>query len=148
MLHSNYSTLVFFVDTSVRAIKGIYEEDTSTKKQPRELFKTRDKSVKVGDYVIVPTDGRHNMALVQVTDVDVRLDLTSTEKARWIIDTVSTDKYEKIKSWEDKAIEAFQNNEAKKKCEQIREEMKGYFEGIEPLRLEDGEPKPEQPVKE
>lgn len=136
MLHSNYSTLVFFVDTSVRAIKAIYEEDTITKKATRELFKTHDKTIKAGDYVVVPTDGRHDMAIVKVVEVDARLDMTSGDKVRWIIDKLSTDKYEKIKAWEDKAIEAFQNNEASKKRELIRKEMEGCFEGIEPLKLE------------
>jgi len=137
MTITNYSTAVFFIDERVRAIKAIYEKDTERTQAPREIFKTLDQNLKKGDYIIVPTDSRHNMSVLEVVEVDVRLDLLSTANVKWVIGKINLDDYKKITAWEDGAIAKMQNAEAAKKRKELAATMGEYFEGIEPLKLED-----------
>lgn len=132
----NYTTAVFLINDNVRAIKAIYEADTTNRLADRETLKTIDPSIKVGDFIIAPTDGRHNMSVLKVVEVDVRIDIESSAKIRWVVDKIDRTSFEKISSWEETAIQKMQNAEALKKRKELKATMAEYFEDIQPLALE------------
>ncbi len=93
----NYSRAIFLINEDVRLIKVSYETDENGKPvgNSRNVeglydFKTFDRSIEVGDYVIVPTNTRHGMTVVRVEEVDCECDIESSLELKWILGTVST----------------------------------------------------------
>lgn len=119
----NYSTAVMLINPNIRAIKTIYEPDTTSKKQQRYIFKTLDHSIEKGDFVVIPTDTRHNMTVVQVDEVDVDIDFEDTMPIKWVISKVSIEENERILFEEGKWIEALKESEKKRKRDEIRKNM-------------------------
>lgn len=113
----NYSTAVFLINDAARAIYATYEAETSAKK---ELFKTFDKTIKVDDLIIVPTDTRHKMTVCKVVEVDVDFDLETAQTVKWVIDKVSLAAFHKTLDQENVAIEAIKSAELRKKREELR----------------------------
>ncbi len=102
----NYSTAVMLINPNIRAIKTIYEPETERGcAQTRYIFKTLDPSIKEGDYVVVPTDTRHEMTVVLVVEVDAEVDFESAIEIKWVINRVSTEESENVLSEEKKWIE-------------------------------------------
>ena len=114
----NYSTAVFLINNAARAVKAIYEADD--KSSPRTLFKTFDKSIKVGDLIIVPTSTRHKMTVSKIVEVDVDFDLETTENVQWVIGKVDSAEFQKTLDQEAVAIEAIKSAELRKKREALR----------------------------
>lgn len=114
------SRKIFLTDKEPRCVLAAYEnyDDAPTKE-----FKTYDQSLQPGDYVIVPTDSRHNMTVIKVIEVGVEADLESTAPMDWIIGTVNTAEHETIKAREDEFLSII-NAEAKRRK---KEEMKETF---------------------
>lgn len=119
----NYSTAVMLINSNIRAIKTIYEPDTDKQKQSRYLFKTLDKDIKVGDFVVVPTDTRHNMTVVEVVEVDADVDFESGVEIKWIMSRVDMEKISNVLAEETKWIEALKASEKRKKREEIKKNM-------------------------
>lgn len=116
----NYSTAVFLINDSARAIYATYECDANAK---RELFKTFDKSIVVDDLIIVPTDTRHKMTVCKVVEVDVDFDMETSHQVKWIIDKVSLAAFHKTLAQEEVAIEAIKSAELRKKREELRKSL-------------------------
>jgi hypothetical protein len=114
----NYSTAVFLINDAVRCIAVTYEEG---EKATRTLFKTLDPSIKVGEFVIVPTDTRHKMTVVKVAEVDLDPDLDSPVPMNWIIGVVERADYESLLKMEADAIETIKSAEKRKKRDEMRE---------------------------
>jgi hypothetical protein len=129
----NYSTTVFLTHAeSVRAIRVSYTKDTETSKTTRYTFKTFDKSIKVGDYVAVPTSGannRHAMTVCKVEEVDVRIELESSVQLGWIVAKFDTEDYEATLKWEEQNNIKIQNAQALKKQKQLAEDLKEAING-------------------
>lgn len=121
MEHNNLSTLIFLVNEDVRAIAVTYEEidlskDTTKMKYNPEylskgrlpsgavIFKTMDPKIKMNDFVIVPTNTRHGMTVCKVVAVDVEIDFQSAEECHWIVGTVDTNEFERLRQQEDEMI--------------------------------------------
>jgi len=121
----NYSTAILLINPACRAIKAIYEPDPQNDLSPRakrQLFKTFDPSIKVGDIAMVPSTTRHMVTTVKVTDVDVEWDVHSCEEVKWVIGVIDQAEYISLKSQEEAAInqikeseKTFERNELKKK---------------------------------
>ena len=127
----NYSTAIFLIDPSVRAIAVTYEKidmDQDTTKQMKyqsaylsggnlpkgaTIFKTLDQDIEVGHFVIVPTDTRHGMTVCKVVAVDV------SSECHWIVGTVHTFDFESIRQQEEAAIMQIKKKEVAKRREEL-----------------------------
>lgn len=108
----NYSTAVFLINKHVRCILATYEADEKAK---RTQFKTLDDAIKIGDFVIVPTDTRHKMTVCKVVDVDVDVDFDSQEQMQWVIGIVDLADHSQVLSQEAKAIQTIKSAELREK---------------------------------
>lgn len=143
----NESTAVFLIRDDVRAIEATYEPEESPK-----LFKTFDPNIKVDDFVIVPTDTRHKMTVCQVTDVDLDIDVETTQTVKWIIGTISPEDFEKLKEAEAEAISLIKHAQKRKRRAELRdalldEKARRELEGLTdlPLKISNGEAVPPPP---
>lgn len=113
----NYSTAVFLINANVRAVLCTYEAEDHAKKT---MFKTLDKSVRVGDLVVVPTDTRHKMTVCKVTDVDVDVDFDCATPVNWVVTKVDRAAHETTLSQEAEAIATIKSAETRKKRDELR----------------------------
>lgn len=141
----NHSTAVFLINDQVRAISCMYEDPEICKNALRYVFKSLDPNIKVGDFVIVPTDTRWKMTVVRVMEVDVEPDLESNIQFQWIIGIVSCADYDLIKMKEESAIEMIKRAEKRQKREELRKALALDAEAIAALpishvaQIEEGE---------
>lgn len=133
----NYSTAVMLINTNIRAVKVTYEPDTDKAKQNRVIYKTLDQSISKGDFVVVPTDTRHNLTVVQVDEVDVEVDFESSVEVKWIVSKVATEDSARILKEETKWIEALKASEKRRKREEIKKNMLDMYndDGIEKMPI-------------
>ena len=93
----NYSTSIFLINDNVRAIACIY--DPAEERGPgrkRKIFKTFDKAIEVGDFVVVPTDTRLRMTIARVMEVDVIPEIETSIEMHWIVARVDRKAYEGV----------------------------------------------------
>lgn len=114
----NYSTAVFLINDNVRAVSGTYEAGDNA---ARTMFKTFDPSVKVGDFVLVPTNTRHNMTVVKIMEVDIEFDIETSTKVEWVIGRIDLTAYDKMLAQEQVAIVTIQSAEKNRKRKALRE---------------------------
>lgn len=125
------SKIVFLINDDVRAIMACYEPDGV-----KTLFKTFDPSIEKDDLVVVETSTRHGMTVVQVTDVDVEVNLESGESVPWIVNKVDTAYFEELQTQEKEAISAVHSAERARKKRELKEAMFADMEGkVETLKL-------------
>jgi hypothetical protein len=101
---SNYSLLVFLINDKVRAVECCYDPDQE-KAGKKTVFKTMNEDIKVGDFVVVPTDTRYGYTVVKVVNVDIEPDLDSSAQMNWIIDPVGLAHHEQLLKDEKEAID-------------------------------------------
>lgn len=106
----NYTTAVFLINKDLRALTAIYEEGGK-----KEMFKTLDATIKVGDLCVVPSDTRHKITTVKIVDADVSVDFDAPEKVRWIIAKVDMTAFDAVLQQEDQAVEAIKAAEFRKR---------------------------------
>lgn len=136
----NYSTSIFLINKDVRAIAVSYDkidmdaDTTKMKFQPAylsgggvpkgaEIYKTMDQSIKINDFVVVPTNTRHGMTVCKVVAIDVEIDFESDEDCHWIVDNVSMENFEKTRQAEDQAIQAMKAAQVNKKRNELSDTM-------------------------
>lgn len=118
----NYSTAVFLINKAVRAVKVSYDRDATNPEKfagTLTMFKTFDPDVKVGDFVVVPTDTRWNMTVCRVEQVDVEVDLESSTTASWLVGVVDRGAYVEVLAQEDAAIIAIKSAEKRRRQEEL-----------------------------
>lgn len=125
---TNYSTLIFLINPKTRALKAVYEPDSDGKSDPdtkskREIFKTFDPSIVVGDYLVVPSDTRLKFTTVRVVEVDVQVELDTTANVRWVVGKIDTAPFDELKRGEDQAINRVKSAKANAAREQLRKEL-------------------------
>lgn len=124
----NYSSAILLADPSVRAVKGCYDPEAPSSSKRNYIFKTLDKSLKVGDLVVVPTETRHGFTVFKLEQVDVLIDPSSDVELKWVVGRVDLDAYRHTMAEEDRVIQRLRAAEHRK----LREEMrKALFEGHE-----------------
>lgn len=130
----NYSTSVFLINDTLRAVQGSYEADEPAKGYvaPRETFKTWDKTLEVGDLVVVPTTTRHNFTVIKITAVDTDVDFDSKVEVRWIVGRVDIGQHQKNVAQEAEAIDRIKSAEKRKKRDDLRKNL--YADHIESLK--------------
>lgn len=122
----NNTTAVFLINDKVRAVYGTYEAGDNAGKT---LFKTFDQDLKVGNFAIVPTNTRHNMTVVKITDTDVEFDIDTQVKMEWVIGRIDLTVYEQTLAQENTAIQMIQSAEKRKKCEELKKAIFADQEG-------------------
>lgn len=113
----NYSTAILLTDDNVRAITATYEEHSGAAKT---MFKTLDASIKVGDYIVVPTTTRHKMTVVKVAEVDVEIDYDDPTIVEWVVDKVDKATYDAVVAQEQAKMGTIKQIVANKKREQLK----------------------------
>ena len=93
----NYTTAIFLINKNVRAVLCNYEPNAPDK---TIMFKTLDKTIREGDFVLVPTSTRHNMTVSKVVETDVDVDFDSGATVGWIISKIDRSAYEVVLSQE------------------------------------------------
>lgn len=119
----NYSTAILVMNTDARCVKVIYELDTEHTKQSREMFKTFDKSLKVDDFVVVPTGTRFNLTVCKIVAVDVDDWMDTSKELGWVVGRVDMADANKVKSWEAAAIEGLKDAEKRKRRRELQASM-------------------------
>lgn len=137
----NYSTAVFLINKHVRAILATYEAE---EKAVRTMFKTLDDTIRVGDFVIVPTDTRHKMTVCKVVECDVDVDFDSSVPVAWVIGKVDRAAHERTLAEEAQAVQAIKSAETQRKRDELRKSLMGaHVETIKALPIyANGEPTP------
>jgi len=113
----NYSIAVLLINPRVRLVHGIYEADE--KNAPRTLFKTLDPSIKVDDYVIVPSSTRHKMTVNKIVAVDLDFDPDTTVDIKWVLGTIDRTQYEATVAMEADAVAMIKSAELREKREKL-----------------------------
>ena len=120
----NHSMDVFLISTQVRAVDVTYEADPpGGGKAKTYTYKTFNQLIQVDDYVVVPTDTRHNMTVCKVVKVDVDPDFDSDYEMKWIIGVVFTADFDSIKEQEAEAISKIKSAEKHRKREELRKAL-------------------------
>lgn len=123
--------IVFLINDTVRAIKGVYETNGNA-----ETFKTFDDSIRVDDLVVVQSSTRHNMTVVKVTEVDVDVNFDATNPLLWVVQKIDKPAFETVIRQEAEAVAAVQAAELRRKKAALRETMfKDHEESIARLAL-------------
>ena len=112
----NYTTAIFLINKNVRAVLCNYEPNAPDK---TIMFKTLDKTIREGDFVLVPTSTRHNMTVSKVVETDVDVDFDSGATVGWIISKIDRSAYEVVLSQEGDAITVIKSAEKTKKRNEL-----------------------------
>lgn len=115
----NYSTAILVMNPEARCVKVIYEPDTDHTKQTRELFKTFDKSLKVDDFVVVPTSTRFNLTVCKIVAVDVDDWMDTSKELGWVVGRVDMADANKVKEAEAKGVEGLKDAEKRKRRREL-----------------------------
>ena len=139
MAITNYSTAVFLINKNVRAVLGIYEAREELGRPPvkRTMFKTLDDTIKVGCYVLVPTNTRHRMSVNLIVETDVEVDLESSESMAWVIGVVDRSEYERVTKMEEGAIAQIKSAEKRRKQDELRAALLKDNEFLKALPIAD-----------
>lgn len=102
----NYSAAVFLINDDVRALYVIYNPDPTgpDQKERRYLVKTLDPSIKVDDYVVIPSTVGHKLTVAKVTGVDAEVDFDSTTVIPWIVQRINLDQFNTTIQLEEEAV--------------------------------------------
>lgn len=129
----NYSTAVMLINEEIRAIACSYEPDltnpdgTVRHQTTRKVYKTLDKTIKVGDFVVVGTTTRHNMTINKVEEVDVDVDFENGTQVFWAIAKVDTETVKAIKAKEGEWVAELKKVERKHQKEKLKEKVLGAY---------------------
>jgi len=88
-----------------------------------EEFKTFDRAIQVDDYIVIPTNRRHHMTIVQVKEVDFEPDLESDLEVMWVIAKVDKTQYETTLESEKGFVQAARSAQRKRKRDQLAEDL-------------------------
>lgn len=119
---TNYSTILFAFNKKLRAVKVKYAPNETAS----YTYKTLDQSIKVDDYVVIPTDSRHKMTVGQVCEVDVLMDIESDIEYKWIIDRVDKEAHDTVLKGEEEIVVEIKQSEANARLKQIQENMVAF----------------------
>lgn len=112
------STIIFLINNDARAISAVYEPSGAS-----HTFKTLDQTIQKGDLVVVVSDTRHKMTVVEVDDVDLDINFDTQKDVKWIVQKVDTPAFDLLKSQENDAIAAVQAAERRRKRDELRDTL-------------------------
>lgn len=138
---TNFSTKVFLVNEHVRAIVGVYEAEVNgivpgtNKPAPRTTYKTLDRTIRVGDLVIVPSGTRHGFTTMKVVETDVDVDFDSHVEMKWVAARFDPSDYDKILREEDELLSVIKSAERRKKKDELRKALIVDQEALKTLAI-------------
>jgi len=143
----NYSTAVMLFNSEIRAIRVSYDpQDKPNGVLKTYLFKTLDPDIKVGDFVSIPTDTRHNLTIAKVEEVDSEIDFDATIEIKWVVSRVPISEYEGILADEQTWIAQMKKAQNLKKKEDIKKSMLDMYQAdgqsLETLAIAGRKPAP------
>lgn len=143
----NYSTAVMLFNQDIRAVRVSYDPNDKVNGVVKSyLFKTLDPDLKVGDFVSIPTDTRHNITVAKVEEVDAEVDFDSTFEMKWIVSRVPVKEYEGILADEQVWIAEMKKAQNLKKKEDIKKSMLDMYQAngssLETLAIAGRKPAP------
>lgn len=143
----NYSTAVMLFNQEIRAVRVSYDpHDKIGDKVKSYLFKTLDPDLKVGDFVTIPTETRHNITVGKIEEVDSEVDFDSDIQIKWVISRVPIKEYESILSDEQQWIAEMKKAQNRKKKEDIKKSMIDMYQAngtsLETLAIAGRKPAP------
>lgn len=92
----NLSTAIFLVNKAVRPVRVEYDPDNSKNNSPDILFKTLDDSIKIDDFVVVPTRTRVGFTVCKVKEIGFRVNFDTTVQYDWIVARVDLDAHKRL----------------------------------------------------
>ena len=102
MAKLNESTVLFLVNSSLKAVRVSYEDSGRNKETIKKTFMD---DLKVGDYVLVETETRWNAAVCKVVAVNVEVDFDDEEtKVGWVFSKVDLTKLDSLREIEKGAV--------------------------------------------
>lgn len=116
----NYSTAVFLINKNVRAVLATYESEGTARKT---TFKTLDETITVDDYIVVPTETRHQMTVCKVVETDVDVNFDDPTPVHWIISKIDRAQYDQTLKEEATAVQAIKSAELRKKRDDLRQAL-------------------------
>lgn len=119
----NYSRAILVMNPDAQCVKVIYEPDTIHTKQTRGMFKTFDKTLKVDDFVVVPTDTRWNLTVCKIVETDVDDWMDTSKEIGWVVGRVDMADANKVAAWEASAIESLKDAEKRKRRREMQASM-------------------------
>lgn len=127
MTQMNLSTALFLMTDELRAVMCAYEEvpekGSSTPMPKLTMFKTLDKTIKVGDIVLVPSHTRHKVTTTKVVEVDVEVDCESQTKVDWIVGKVDRALGDKYVAFELATIDKIKAAQKAKKKRELKDAL-------------------------
>lgn len=87
----NYTTALFLINDNLKAVYANYDPNRS---HDKTMFKTLDSSIKVGDYIVVPSKTRYNLTCVKVVEIAAEPDLDASTPVEWVIQKVNYEDYQ------------------------------------------------------
>ena len=120
----NYSAAIFIANDQVRGVKVSYDQNLDgSVKGDLYTFKTFDKSLAPGDFVVVPTGTRHKMTVVRVEETNVDVDPNIGVELKWIIAKVDRSTYEQTIEMEKAMIEKIKAAKLRRERQKLAEEL-------------------------
>ena len=113
------SKKIFLLSDDARCFNVVYDPNEDWKIQQ---VKTLDPTIKPGDFVVVETDTRHKMTVVEVKD-EVEPDLESSALVRWVVCKVDVDGFKALKDRETATLAQISQVERRRKRAELREAM-------------------------
>lgn len=132
MAQVHKSKLIFLLDeVDVRVVGVTYESHKDALALP---FKTMDTNLKVGDFVVMPTESRWLMTVGRVEEINVEPDLDMVP-IEWLRSSVDLSAYEEILDGESQLISAANSAEKRALKAKLRAEMTIDQEAMSGLTL-------------
>lgn len=139
------SKQVGLINDDVRFLWANYEPNAK-----KELFKTFDKEICVGDILVVPATTRHGLTTVRVTDVDVDIDFDGPDIAHWVAARVDPESFLDLVKREESALQTIRSAELRQKRIAMREAIfanqSELLKTIDLAKVDKGLPSPETPT--
>lgn len=135
----NATTALFLANDSLKAYRAVYEALDGNGKPVAgdvpKLFKSFETFAK-DDLVIVTTTTRHNFTVAKIYEVDVDVDFTSDEVARWIVGKIDTTAHDSLVSQENRAMALMLNAEKLAQKKALQAKMTDFFEAAKTEKLQ------------
>lgn len=113
------SRLVFVLNERAMMIKGRYDVEGAAE----ENFKTLDRNIKIGDFVVVESKARHGLSVVMVTDVNCIIDLKGSTPIKWVVQRLDMAAHKLVLDAERSAMEGVQAAELRAEMDELRAKM-------------------------
>ena len=119
-MHNSRKVFLLEGNKEPRCVLAAY---LATEKADTTEFKTFNPTIRVDDYVVVPSSTRHNMTVCKICEVDVEPTLDTDDKIDWIVCTIDRSSYMDTIKQEGIFIDAVKEAEKASLKKKLREDF-------------------------